>query len=125
LIFLFIMPGFCQTEDADNPYEDACRDAEENISGLRWFGCGLIGCILGIGAAYLVPISTPGYRLIGKTSEYTRAYTHYYKQKARDIRLKNAGCGATISTVVGCIVGTIALQSIDMKEVNCSGGIPF
>ncbi len=73
---------------------DAEMQAEQDINGTTWL---LIGCVLGIWGyliAYVLESNPPASALVGKSPEYVAKYTDCYKQKAKQIKTKNAlyGC---------------------------------
>ena len=94
--------------------QTAHKDAERYINTPMWF---FIGCAPGVGflSALVYDPPVPISHLIGKSAEYTLAYTEAYKRKMKGLqfRLALAGC------ITGGIVGGVALLPI-----YYSGGIP-
>lgn len=88
-------------------YETARMDAREDVSAIKWLGCGCIGTIFAPGIAYLSGASPDEARFVGKSSDYIYTYTRTYKRAVRSYRTKYAmiGCGVTgVFATVGCII---------------------
>ena len=80
--------------DAAQACADAEMQAEQDVNGTTWL---LIGCVLGIWGyliAYVLESNPPASALVGKSPAYVAKYTDCYKQKAKQIKTKNAlyGC---------------------------------
>jgi hypothetical protein len=94
-------------EPIADAYTQAKIDAKENISEIKWLGCGCVGSVYAVGIAYLWGVSPDQSRLIGKSSEYVFTYTKAYKSNVRSIRTTYALIGCSVSgalAVTGCII---------------------
>ena len=80
----------------------AKQDAELAAKGDRliWYGSGLFGSCLGVGAAYLTPITVDPAKLMGKSPEYIIFYSSAYRESIRSQRVKQASIGCVISGAI-------------------------
>ena len=64
---------------------------------LIWYGSGLFGSCLGVGVAYMTPITVDPAKLMGKSPEYITFYSSAYRESIRAQRVEQATIGCVIS----------------------------
>jgi hypothetical protein len=117
VLLLVAVPLMAQSEGG---YAEGKADGERDGSGSAVWG--LAGCFLGcigIVIAYLVKPSPPASSLIGKSSEYTAAYTEAYKAKAAKNNALWAAGGCVATTLVIIIMDVIIYGTL---LPNLTGG---
>ncbi|HEC78905.1 MAG TPA: hypothetical protein ENI34_07160 [candidate division WOR-3 bacterium] len=97
----------------------AISDAKRDVNRLMWLGCGCIGTIYAVGAAYLIVPGPKAERLLGKSPDYVYIYTNEYKSARRGQQARYA--------LIGCITGgvivlTAVAISASQDEVECCTG---
>jgi|GEM_PF-3246212 len=100
-------PATVTGESDAGAYETARLDAKQDVSAIKWLGCGCIGTLSAVGVAFLWGASPDEGRFVGKSSEYIYTYTRTYKRAVRSYRTKYAMLGCAITgafATVGCIV---------------------
>lgn len=105
-------------ETIDDAFIQAKLDAQEDVSKVQWFGCGFIGLVYGVGAAYLWGRSPDQARFMGKSSDYIYTYTKEYRSKVRSIRTKYALLGCGVSGAI-LMVGMIIALSTTECDPSC------
>lgn len=107
-----------------DPCRQAEADAREDIKSGLWTAAGCIAACLGtpvsglgvIGVAHWTKTSVPTENLIGKSWDYTDAYTTCYQEEMKKLRTDEAvgGCitGSLIATTIVIASAIIAVSSL-------------
>ena len=95
--------GSVESENNENDQYVAIIQAKQDAElaakrdRLIWYGSGLFGSCLGIGVAYMTPITVAPTKLIGKSPEYINFYSSAYRESIRTERVEQATIGCIIS----------------------------
>jgi len=92
---------------------DGERDAQAATNKPLWFVAGCLGGIIGLVVAYAIEPSPPATKLLGKSPEYTAAYTDAYKATAKSVQTRMAwtGCGVAAALYAVYIILVVAAAS--------------
>ena len=93
--------SFAQEEmsaEAKEAIAQAHIDATKDVDASAFIAMGLL----------LNVIAFIGVTIVGKSPEYTKAYTKAYKEKSKSQRMKYTAAGCVAGTVVvGCVAGML------------------
>lgn len=107
---------FMQTQarsEIDLGRADGERDAQAAANKPLWFAAGCLGGLIGLVVAYAIEPNPPATKLLGKSPEYTAAYTDAYKGAAKSTQTRMAlyGCGTAAVFYIVYFVVVIAAAS--------------
>jgi hypothetical protein len=91
-------------EDVSGAMAKGSADGQAEGGGALWFFAGCALGVLGIVLGYVVDPTPPPERLIGKSPEWSMAYSNAYKSAAKSEQGKQA--------IIGCLVGTAVFVAI-------------
>jgi hypothetical protein len=94
-----------ETEEA---IAQAHKDAISDVDKEGFITMGILLNVIAVIGVSIFDSSPDPARLVGKSPEYTKAYTQAYKQKAKSQRMKYTAAGCAGSTVaIGCIAAIL------------------
>ena len=97
IICLTIIAGpILAQNDAGAGWTAGEKAARESTNATLWF---LTGCVGGLLLVYFIEPRIPALPLLGKSAEYTAAYTDAYRETAKSIQSRKA--------IEGCIASTM------------------
>jgi hypothetical protein len=108
-------------QEPSNACADAERQATQDFSASTWFAIGCLAGVTGWLVSIIIDSSAPASPLVGKSPEYVAAYSDCYRQKAKDIRSKNALTGCIVSTTVIVVTYSVLLIAAASTAEENSG----
>lgn len=89
------------------------KAARENTNGTLWF---FTGCVGGLLLVYFIEPRIPTLPLLGKSAEYTAAYTDAYRGTAKSIQSRKAIEGCIASTMLNIMLSVLYIALLISPE---------